>query len=125
MIGGRVLFPRLPQPYVALTAAALPDSILRLAEENVQEARLPFRKPKHKDGKPASGIILVKDGVKREVSFEELALSNTLSLEALVRVLARAGEIDPKELLEEMEKVKTERFRDGAELPDLDLDTAH
>lgn len=59
------------------------------------------------------------------MSFEELALSNTLSLEALVRVLARSGEINPNELLEEMEKVKAERFRDGSELPDVDLDTAH
>jgi len=67
----------------------------------------------------------VKDGVKREVTFEELALSNTLSLEALVRVLARTGEIDPKELLEEMEKVKAERFRDGSELPNAGPDTAH
>ncbi|MFH1501966.1 MAG: hypothetical protein ABIG03_02850 [Candidatus Eisenbacteria bacterium] len=86
---------------------------------------MPLRKPKSKEAKRRSGIILVKDGVKREVSFEELALSNTLSLEALVRVLARAGGVDPKELLEEMEKVKAERFRDGSELPDLDLDTAH
>ena len=67
----------------------------------------------------------MKDGVQREVTFEELALSNTLSLEALVRVLARAGSIDPDELLEEMEKVKSERFRDGSELPDADLDTTH
>jgi hypothetical protein len=86
---------------------------------------LAFGKAKRKDEKPRSGIILVKDGVQREVTFEELALSNTLSLEALVRVLARSGDIDPKELLEEMEKVKAERFRDGAELPDPDLDTAH
>ncbi len=67
----------------------------------------------------------MKNGVKREVTFEELALSNTLSLEALVRVLARTGGIDPKELLEEMEKVKAERFRDGSELPDVDPDIAH
>jgi hypothetical protein len=86
-----------------------------------------FRKPKAKrsEEKAKSGIVLVKDGVRREISFEELALSNTLSLEALVRVLARAGGIDPKELLEEMEKVKEERFRDGSELPGVDLDVAH
>ncbi|MBD3347676.1 MAG: hypothetical protein GF400_00590 [Candidatus Eisenbacteria bacterium] len=63
--------------------------------------------------------------MQREVSFEELALSNTLSLEALVRVLARAGDIDPDELLAEMEKVKSERFRDDSGLPDMDLDTTH
>lgn len=84
-----------------------------------------LRKPKKKKDKAKSGITLVKDGVKREVTFEELALSNTLSLEALVRVLARAGNVDPGELLAEMEKVKSERFRDGTELPDVDLDTTH
>jgi hypothetical protein len=70
----------------------------------------------------ASGLFLVKDGVKREVTFQELALSNTLSLEALVRVLARNGNIDPDELLKEMEKVKSERFRDDSTPPD---DVAH
>jgi hypothetical protein len=89
------------------------------------EASLALRKPKKKKDKAKSGITLVKDGVKREVTFEELALSNTLSLEALVRVLARAGNVDPGELLAEMEKVKSERFRDGTELPDVDLDTTH
>ncbi len=84
-----------------------------------------FRK-KPKDEKKAeqskSGLIMVKNGQKREVSFEELALSNTLSLEALVRVLSRNGNIDPGELLKEMEKVKTERFRDGMPpVPDDDL----
>lgn len=80
-----------------------------------------FGRPKNKrgKGKPKSGLILVKDGVQREVSFEELALSNTLTLEALVRVLAASGNIDPNTLLEEMEKVKSERFRDGTPLPDI------
>lgn len=66
-----------------------------------------------KPRKSGTGLILMKDGVEREVSFEELALSNTLSLEALVRVLARNGSVDPNELLKEMEKVKAERFREG------------
>ena len=74
-----------------------------------------FRRKKTKPSGPApkSGLFLVKNGVRREVSFEELALSNTLSLEALVRVLTKRGSIEAKELLEEMEKVKTERFREG------------
>jgi hypothetical protein len=76
------------------------------------------KKRKKNTEKPTSGLILVKDGVRRDVSFEELTLSNTLSLEALVRVLARNGGIDPNELLDEMEKVKTERFRDGMPMPD-------
>jgi hypothetical protein len=77
------------------------------------------RRKKKKDEEPKSGLVLVKDGVQREVSFEELALSNTLTLEALVRVLAENGNIDPNELLKEMEKVKSERFRDGTPLPDV------
>jgi len=80
-------------------------------------------KRKKKDEKKKSGLILVKDGVEREVTFEELALSNTLSLEALVRVLARAGHVDPGELLEEMEKVKAERFRGGT--PPSEGETPH
>ncbi len=82
------------------------------------------KKPKdEKKGEQSKpGLIMVKNGQKREVSFEELALSNTLSLEALVRVLSRNGNIDPGELLKEMEKVKTERFRDGMPpVPDDDL----
>jgi hypothetical protein len=84
------------------------------------------KKPKKNraDSKRHSGLILVKNGVEREVSFEELILSNTLSLEALVRVLARSGNIHPDELLKEMEKVKAERFRTGAPLED-DEGTAH
>ncbi len=82
------------------------------------------KKPKDEKKTPNSGIIMVKDGVKREISFEELALSNTLSLEALVRVLSRNGNVDPGELLKEMEKVKDERFRDGLP-PDSDENVTH
>ena len=71
------------------------------------------RKAPQSGEKPRTGLFLVKNGVRREVSFEELALSNTLSLEALVRILTRKGVVDAKELLEEMDKVKTERFREG------------
>ena len=86
---------------------------------------VPLRKRRKKvdeaAGRPKPGLVLVKDGVQREVSFEELALSNTLSLEALVRVLSRSGNVDPNELMEELEKVKTERFRDGMPLSDDDV----
>ena len=92
---------------------------------------MPLRKKRKKsdepEGKPKSGLILVKDGVQREVTFEELALSNTLSLEALVRVLSRNGNVDPAELMSEMDKVKSERFRDGAPdgMPLADDDVTH
>jgi hypothetical protein len=84
------------------------------------------KKPKktdQADTAPKKGLVLVKDGVQREVSFEELALSNTLSLEALVRVLSRNGQVDPGELMKEMEKVKAERFREGT--PPSGDGTAH
>ena len=88
---------------------------------------MPLKKRKKEEdaeeSKSKSGLILVKNGVKREVTFEELALSNTLSLEALVRVLSRNGNVDPAELMKEMEKVKNERFRDGT--TDTDDDVAH
>ena len=92
---------------------------------------MPLRKKRKKsdepEGKTKSGLILVKDGVQREVTFEELALSNTLSLEALVRVLSRNGNVDPAELMSEMDKVKSERFRDGAPdgMPLADDDVTH
>jgi hypothetical protein len=84
-----------------------------------------FRRKKTRPSGPApkTGLFLVKNGVKREVSFEELALSNTLSLEALVRLLTRHGAVDAKELLEEMDKVKTERFREG--MPPGDEEITH
>lgn len=71
------------------------------------------KKAPPREKNPRSGLFLVKNGVRREVSFEELTLSNTLSIEALVRVLTKRGSIEAKELLEEMDKVKTERFREG------------
>lgn len=86
---------------------------------------MPLRKKRKRtdetEDRPKSGLILVKDGVHREVTFEELALSNTLSLEALVRVLSRNGSVDPSELMSEMDKVKAERFRDGTPVPDDDV----
>ena len=50
------------------------------------------------------------DGQERDVSFDELTLSNNLALESLLRVLARKKVVDSKELLEEMEKVRKERM---------------
>lgn len=62
------------------------------------------------DGK-SSILKLIIDGVEREVTYEQLALSNNLAQEALVRVLVEKGIVDPKELLDAMQKVKEERFR--------------
>lgn len=56
-------------------------------------------------------IKMVINGVERDISFEELALSNNLAQESLVRLLIEKGLFKPKELLEIMEKVKKERYR--------------
>jgi hypothetical protein len=51
------------------------------------------------------------DGKEREVSYEELALSNNLAQEALVRLLVDRGIIDAEDLLDYMQKIKQERYR--------------
>ena len=56
-------------------------------------------------------LRLVVDGKERLVSYEELALSNNLAQEALVRLLIKKKLIKPEELLEEISRVKSERYR--------------
>ena len=56
-------------------------------------------------------LKMVIDGKERDVSYEELALSNNLAQEALVRVLIEKKLFEPKELLKMMETVKKERSR--------------
>ncbi len=48
----------------------------------------------------------------REVTFDELTLSNNLGLEALVKVLVDKGVFKPEELQQEMERIRKERYRD-------------
>lgn len=64
-----------------------------------------------KETKRNVAIKMVIDGKERDVSFEELALSNNLAQEALVRVLIEKGLFKPDELLKMMGKVKKERYR--------------
>jgi hypothetical protein len=56
------------------------------------------------------------DGKMRDVTYEELALSNNLAQEALVRLLIEKGVFEPRELLGIMEKVKKERYRAPGDL---------
>jgi hypothetical protein len=58
-------------------------------------------------------LKMVIDGEIREISFEELALSNNMAQEALVRLLVRKKMIEPRELMEEMNAVQKERYRSG------------
>lgn len=63
--------------------------------------------------KEFKGVILVKDGVKKKVGFEELCISNTMSMEALVALLVKKKVFDPEELLEAIRTIKNERYRAG------------
>ena len=56
-------------------------------------------------------LKMMIDGKVRDISYEELALSNNLSQEALVRLLIEKKLIEAKDLLEMMETVKKERYR--------------
>lgn len=56
-------------------------------------------------------LKMIVNGEERDVTFEELALSNNLAQEALVRLLIQKKLIDAKELMELMELVKNERYR--------------
>jgi len=56
-------------------------------------------------------IKMVVDGKERDVTFEELALSNNLALEALVRLMVEKKLFEPKELMQTMETVRKERYR--------------
>ena len=48
----------------------------------------------------------------REVTFDELTLSNNLGLEALVKVLVDKGVFKPEELQSEMDRIRKTRYRD-------------
>ena len=61
---------------------------------------------------PSIALKMIVNGKEREVTYQELALSNNLAQEALVRLLIDKKLIEPKELMEMMEKVKKERYRD-------------
>lgn len=54
---------------------------------------------------------MVIDGKERDVTYEELALSNNLAQEALVRLLIDKKYFKPNELMQMMETVKKERYR--------------
>ena len=56
-------------------------------------------------------LKMVVDGKERDVTYEELALSNNLAQEALVSLLIEKKIIKPQELLDKMQKVKKERYR--------------
>lgn len=56
-------------------------------------------------------LRMVVDGHMRDVTYQELALSNNLAQESLVRLLIKKKVIDADELLKEMQTVRQERYR--------------
>ncbi len=56
-------------------------------------------------------LKMVINGKIKDVSYEELALSNNLAQEALVRLLIDKGIFKADEMLKMMETVKKERYR--------------
>jgi hypothetical protein len=62
-------------------------------------------------------IRMVVDGKVRDISFEELALSNNLAQESLVRLLIEKGVFEADELLKMLETVKKERYRHADDEP--------
>jgi hypothetical protein len=61
--------------------------------------------------------ILIGDKQK-DVTYEELCLSNNLAQEALVRLLLKKKVFKSEELLKEMEQVRKERYRSAGEAPE-------
>ena len=56
-------------------------------------------------------LRMVIDGRERKITYQELALSNNLAQEALVRLLVKKKIIKAEELMEEIDAVKKERYR--------------
>lgn len=63
------------------------------------------------DNQQKFALKMIVNGQERDVTFEELALSNNLAQEALVRLLIEKKVFEAKELMEMMNKVKQERYR--------------
>ena len=76
-------------------------------EELVEE------KEKSSEAKSLGRVALkiVMGDKERDVTYEELCLSNTLAQEALARLLVKKKIIKSEELFKEMEQVRKERYR--------------
>jgi hypothetical protein len=75
-------------------------------------------KEKSSEAKSPGRIALkiVMGDKERDVTYEELCLSNTLAQEALARLLVKKKIIKSEELLKEMEQVRKERYRSPGDL---------
>ena len=62
-------------------------------------------------------LKIVMGDKEREVTYDELCLSNNLAQEALVRLLVKKKIFESAELLKEMEQVRKERYRSPGDIP--------
>jgi hypothetical protein len=63
--------------------------------------------------KPRVAMKMMVDGEVREITVEQLVISNQLSQEALVSLLVKKGMIEPKDLLSEIDAIRKVRYRSG------------
>jgi hypothetical protein len=56
---------------------------------------------------------MVIDGKVRDVTFEELAITNNLAQRALVSLLIKNKVIDPRDYLDELKTTQEEHYRTG------------
>jgi hypothetical protein len=80
--------------------------------------KLVEEKEKSSEAKSPGRIALkiVMGDKERDVTYEELCLSNNLAQEALVRLLIKKKILKSEELLKEMEQVRKERYRSPGDL---------
>ena len=65
--------------------------------------------------KPNIAMKMVVDGKEHVITFEELTLSNNLAQEALVSLLIKKQLIDGRELLDEINRIRKERYHTESE----------
>ncbi len=56
-------------------------------------------------------LKIIVDGKEKEITFEELTLANNLAQEALVKLLLKKQIFQAPELLEELDRVRQERYK--------------
>ena len=78
--------------------------------------KLGEEKENRQDASQRIALKIVIGDKEREVTYEELCLSNDLAQEALVRLLVKKKIFESAELLKEMEQVRKERYRSPGDL---------
>jgi len=78
--------------------------------------KLGEEKENRQDASQRIALKIVIGDKEREVTYEELCLSNNLAQEALVRLLVKKKIFESAELLKEMEQVRKERYRSPGDL---------